>query len=123
MNTELRMNAKNEFEKGYFKLKNNAPYGKTMENIRKHRDIRLVTNDKKRRKLASEPNYHATKHISEDLLIMEMTKHELYMNKPIQLGQAISEISKTLLYDFWYDYIELMYGDNAKLCYMDTDIL
>ena len=83
MNTELRMNAKNEFEKGYFKLKNNAPYGKTMENIRKHRDIRLVTNDKKRRKLASEPNYHATKHISEDLLIMEMTKHELYMNKPI----------------------------------------
>ena len=83
MNKELRMNAKNEFEKDYFKLKHNVPCGETMENIRKHRDIRLVTNDKKRRKLASEPNCHATKHISEDLLIMEMTKHELYMNKPI----------------------------------------
>ena len=72
MNTELRTQAKNDFEKDYFKLKNNAAYGKTMENIRKHRDIRLVNNDKKRKVLASEPSYHATKPISEDLLIMEM---------------------------------------------------
>ena len=86
MNTKLRMNARNDFQKDYFKLKNNAAYGKTMENIRNHRDIRLVTNNKKRKILASEPNYHATKHISEDLLIMEMKKRELYMNKPIYLG-------------------------------------
>ena len=92
-----------------------------MENIRKHRDIRLVNNDKKRKVLASEPNYHATKHISEDLLIMEMKKRELYMNKPIYLGQAILDISKTLMYEFWYDYIKPMYGDKVKLCYMDTD--
>ena len=70
MNTELRTNAKNDFEKDYFELKNNSAFGKTMENIRKHRDIKLVNNDKKPKVLASEPNYHATKHISEDLLIM-----------------------------------------------------
>ena len=121
MNTELRTKAKNDFEKGYFKLKNNAAYGKTMENIRKHRDIRLVNNDKKRKVLASEPNYHATKHISEDLLIMEMKKRELYMNKPIYLGQAILDISKTLMYEFWYDYIKPKYANNVELCYMDTD--
>ena len=115
MNTELRMNAKNEFEKDYFKSKDNAPYGKTMENIRKHRDIRLVTNDKKCSKLAPEPNFHTTKHISEDLLIMKMTKRELYVNKPKYLGQAILDINKTLMYDFWYDYIKPMYGGNAKL--------
>ena len=92
-----------------------------MENIRKHRDIRLVNNDKKRKVLASEPNYHATKHISEDLLIMEMKKREFYMNKPIYLGQAILDISKTLMYEFWYDYIKPKYANNVELCYMDTD--
>ena len=96
VNTELRTQAKNDFEKDYFKLKNNSAFGKTMENIRKHRDIKLVNNDKKRKVLASEPNYHATKPISEDLLIMEMKKREFYMNKPIFLGQAILDISKTL---------------------------
>ena len=121
MNTELRTKAKNDFEKDYFKLKNISAFGKTMENIRKHRDIRLVTNDKKRSILASEPNYHATKHVSEDLLIMEMKKREVYMNKPIYLGNAILDISKTLMYDFWYDYIKPMYGDNVKLCYIDID--
>ena len=72
MNTNLRTNAKNDFKKDFFKLKNNAAFGKTMENIRKHRDIRLVTNDKTRSLLASEPNYNATKHTSESLMIMEM---------------------------------------------------
>ena len=120
MNAELRTNAKNDFEKAYFKLKNNSSFGKTMENIRKHRDIKLV-NNKKRKFLASEPNYHATKHISEDLLIMEMKKHELYMNKGIYLGQAILDISKTLMYEFWYDYIKPKYANNVELCYMETD--
>ena len=121
MNTKLRMNARNDFEKDYFKFKNNAAYGKTMENIRKHRDIRLVTSDKKRKVLGSESNYHATKPISNDLLIMETKKRELHMNKPIYLGQAILDISKTLMYGFWYEYIKPKYGENVKLCYMDTD--
>ena len=86
-----------------------------------HRDIRLVTTDKRRSILASEPNYHSTKYISKDLLIMEMKKTEVKMNKPIYLGQAILDISKTLMYEFWYDYIKPKYGDKARLCYMDTD--
>ena len=76
---------------------------------------------KKRSILASEPNYHATKHISKNLSIMEMKKRELYMNKPIYLGQAILDISKTLMYEFWYDYIKPLYGNKVKSCYMDTD--
>ena len=121
MNTELRTNAKNDFEKDYFKLKNNSAYGKTMENIRKHRDIRLVNKYKKRKVLASVPNYHHARRISKDLLIMEMKKRELYMSKPIYLGQAILGISKTLMYEFWYHYIKPKYANNVELCYMDTD--
>ena len=74
MNTELRKLAKDDFEKDLFKLMNNAVFGKTMENIRKHRDIKLVTIDKKRNKLASEPNYHTINYISEDLSIFEMNR-------------------------------------------------
>ena len=121
MNTQLRTKATNEFEKHFYKLCNNSVHGKTMENVRKHRDIRLVKNDKKRNILASEPNCHSTKCISEDLLIMEMKKREIYMNKPIYLGQAILDVSKTLMYEFWYDYLLPMYGENIKLCYIDTD--
>ena len=95
MNTQLRTKATNEFEKDFYKLCNNSVYGKTMENVRKHRGIRLGKSHKKRNILASEPNYHSTKCISEDLLIMEMKKREIYMNKPIYLGQAILDISKT----------------------------
>ena len=66
MNTKLRKEAKNEFEKDFFKLMNNSVFGKTMENVRKHRDIKLVTTDKRRNQLASEPNYHTTKYFSEN---------------------------------------------------------
>ena len=121
MNTELRKHTKNDFEKDFFKLMNNSVFGKTMENVRNHRDIRVVTTDKRRSILASEPNYHSTKYISKDLLIMEMKKVEVRMNKPIYLGQVILDISKALMYEFWYDYIKPKYGDKARLCYMDTD--
>ena len=120
MNTELSK-ANNEFEKDYYKLKNNSVYVKTMENIRKYRDIHLVTNDKKRSKLVSTPNYHATKCISKNLLVMEMKKREIFMKKPVYLGQTILDISKTLMYKFWYEYSKPKHADNAKLCYMDTD--
>ena len=100
---------------------NNAVFGKTMENIRKHRDIKSVTTDKKRNKLVSEPNYHTINYISEDLSIIEMNKTKVKVNKPIYLGQSILDISKILMYEFWYDYIKPKYNDNVKLCYMDTD--
>ena len=121
MNTELRKLAKNDFEKDLFKLMNNSVFGKTMENIRKHRDIKLVTTDKKRSKLVSEPNYHTINLISEDLSIIEMKKAKVKMNKPIYLGLSILEISKILMYEFWYDYIKPKYNDNVRFCYMDTD--
>ena len=121
MNTDLRKDAKNDFEKDFFKLMNISVFGETTENVRSHRDIRIVTTDKRRSSLASEPNYHLTKYISKDLLIMEMKKTEVKMNKPIYLGQAILGISKTLMYEFSYDYIKPKYGDKARLCYMDTD--
>ena len=121
MNTELRKLAKNDFEKDLFKLMNNSVFAKTMENIRKHREIKLVTTDKKRSKLVSEPNYHTINLISEYLSITEMKKTKVKMNKPIYLGLSILEISKTLMYEFWYDYMKPKYANNVKLCYMDTD--
>ena len=121
MNTELRRLAKNDFEKDLFKLMNNSVFGKTMENIRKHRDIKLVTTDKKRSKLVSEPNYHTINLISEDLSIIEMKKTKVKMNKPIYLGLSILEISKILMYEFWYDYMKPKYNDDVRLCYMDMD--
>ena len=92
-----------------------------MENVRKHRDIKLVTTDKRRNQFVSEPNYHTTKWFSENLLAIEMKKIKVKMNKPAYLGLSILEISKTLMYEFWYDYIKPKYQDNAKLRYMDTD--
>ena len=121
MNTELRKIAKNDFEKKFFKLMNNAVFGKTVENVRKHRDIKLVTTDKKRIKLVSAPNYHTMNCISENLSIIEMRRTKVKMNKPIYLGLSILEISKLLMYEFWYDYMKPKYNDNVKLCYMDTD--
>ena len=120
MNTELRKLAKNGFEKDLFKLMNNSVFGKTMENIRKHRNIKLVTTNKKRSKLVSEPNLELNL-ISENLSIIEMKKTKIKMNKPIYLGLSILEISKILIYEFWYDYVKPKYNDNVKLCYMDTD--
>ena len=121
MNTELRKKVKNDFEKDFVKLMNNAVFGKTMENMRKQRDIKLVTTDKRRNQLVAEPNYHTTKWFSENLLAIEMKKTKVKMNKPIYLGLSILEISKTLMYEFWCDYMKPKYGDNVKLCYMDTD--
>ena len=121
MNSELRTLAKNDFDKDFFKLMNNVVFRKTMENIRKHRDIKLVTTDKKRNKLVSESNYHTINYISEDLSIIEMNKTKVKMNKPIYLGLSILGSSKLLMYEFWYDYMKPKYGNNVKLSYMDTN--
>ena len=101
MNTELRKQAKNDFE--------------TMENVRKHRDIKLVTTDKRRDQLVLEPNYHTKKWFSENLLATEMKQIKVKMNKPVYLGLSILEISKTLMYEFWYDYIKPKYQNRKFL--------
>ena len=103
MNTKLRTEAMNDFEREFFKLMNNSFFGKTMENVRNHRDIKLVTTNERRNELVSERNYHATKHFSENLLAIEMRKTKVVLSKPIYLGQAILDISKTLMHEFWYD--------------------
>ena len=121
VNTELRKKATNDFEKDFFKLMNNAVFGKTMENVRKHRDIKLVKTDKKRNKLVTEPNFHTMKLIDNNLAIIEMRKVKVKMNKPIYLGLSILDISKITIYEFWYDYVKSKYEDKARLCYMDTD--
>ena len=113
MNTKLRKASKNNFEKDLFKLMNNSVFGKTMENIRKHRDIKFSNNRQK--------NYYTINLISEDLSIIEMKKTKVKMNKPIYLGLSILEISKILMYEFWYDYMKPKYDNNVQLCYMDTD--
>ena len=100
---------------------NNSVFEETMENVRKHRNIKLVTTDKRRNQLVSEPNYHTTKRFSENLLVIEMKKTKVKMNKPVYLGLSILEISKRLMYEFWYGYMKPKYGDNVKLRYMDTD--
>ena len=100
---------------------NNSVFRKTIENVRKHSGIKLVTTDKRRNQLVSEPNYHTTKYFSENLLAIEMKKIKVKMNKPIYLGLSVLDISKTLIYEFWYDYIKPKHQNNAKLCYMDTD--
>ena len=117
LNTELRKNAKNEFEKDFYKLKISSIYGKTVQNDRNHRDIRLVTAEAKRNKLASEPNYQSTKCMSKHLLVMEMKKTRVKINKPIYLGQAVLDLSKTLMFEFWHDYLKPMYGDKIRLLY------
>ena len=120
MNTELRKNAKNEFEKNFLKLMNNSAFGKTMENVRNHRDIKLITSEKRRKRLVSEPNYHSCKMFSDNLMAIEMKKTRVKMNKPLYLGLSILDISKILMYEFWYNYIITKYGDKEKLCYTDT---
>ena len=120
MNTKLKTEAKNDFEKDFFKLMNNEVFGKTMENVRNHRGIKFVTTNKRRSYLVLEPNYHTTKWFSKNLLAIEMKKKKVKINKPVYLGLLILDISKTVMCEFWYDYIKQKYQYNGKFCYMDT---
>ena len=99
---------------------NNSVFGKTKENVRNYRDIKLVTTDKSTKRLVWEPNYHTHKIFSEHLVAIEMKKTKVKMTKPIYFGMSILDISKILMYEFWY-YIKPKYGDRVKLCYMGTD--
>ena len=123
MNTELRTKAENNFEKDHYKLMNNSVFGKTMENIRNRVNVKLVTNEEKARKLIAKPNYRSCKIFSENLISVHMKKTSLVMNKPVYLGACILDLSKTIMYDFHYNYIKPMYKDKAKLLFTDTDSL
>ncbi|XP_048582217.1 uncharacterized protein LOC125561810 [Nematostella vectensis] len=123
LNTDLRAKATNDFEKDFFKLMNNSVFGKTMENIRNRVDIRLVTDEKQAKKLISKPNYQHRTIFCENLVAIHMKKTKLTFNKPVYLGMSILDISKTLMYDFHYNFVKPKYGDAAKLLFTDTDSL
>ena len=122
-NTLKRTQAKNSFEKDFFKLMNNSVFGKTMENIRKRVDIRLVTDDKKLLKMTSKPTYVSSKIFNENLVAVHKIKETLTLNRPAYVGMCILDLSKTLMYDFHYNYIKEKYGNKAKLLFTDTDSL
>ena len=100
-------------KKIFFKLMIDAVFGKTMENVRKHSDIKLATRDKRRNELAPEPNYHTTKYFSKIFMAIEMKKSKVKINKPAYLDMSILDISETSMYQFWYDYIKPKYQDKA----------
>ena len=122
-NTNKRKNAKNSFEKDFFKLMNNSVFGKTMENLRKRVDVRLVTDEKKLTKLASKPTYVSSKIFNENLVAVHKIKETLTLNRPAYVGMCILDLSKTLMYDFHYNYIKKKHGNKAKLLFTDTDSL
>ena len=122
-NTQKRTNAKNAFEKDFFKLMNNSVFGKTMENIRKRVDVRLVTDENKLLKMAAKPTYVSSKIFNENLVAVHKIKETLTLNRPAYIGMCILDLSKTLMYDFHYNYIKQKYGSKAKLLFTDTDSL
>ena len=93
---------------------------KTMENTREHRNNKLATTERRRNYLVSEPNYHTTKFFTENLLATKMRKTQILKNKPVYLGLSILDLSKTVMYEFWFDYVKSKYGEKAKLCYVST---
>ena len=124
MNTNLRTKAKNNFEKDFFKLMNNSVFGKTMENIRNRVNVKLVNTQERLKKLVAKPNLKSPPKIfSENLVSVHLKKTSLLMNKPVYLGMCILDLSKTIMYDFHYNYIKPKYGDKAKLLFTDTDSL
>ena len=122
-NTELRKTAANSFEKDFFKLMNNSVFGKTIENIRKRQNIILVDNRQKAAKLTSRPNFVRSTIFDRNLIAVHMKKTEVYFNKPVYVGQAILDLSKTLMFNFHYNYIQKKYKHRAELLFTDTDSL
>jgi len=122
-NTRKRPNAKNSFEKDFFKFMNNAVFGKTMENVRKRVDVKLVTNDKQHIKLASKPTYVSSKMFNKNLVAVYKIKEALTLNRPAYVGMCILDLSTTLMYDFHYNYIKQKYKSKAQLLFTDTDSL
>jgi hypothetical protein len=110
-------------EKNLFKLMNNSVFSKTVEDVEKHIDFQLVTDKTKLNKLVAKPNFDRNVIFDENLVAIHMKKIQMVYNKPIYFGMCILELSKTLMFEFHYDYIKPKYGDKAKLLGMDTDSL
>ena len=100
---------------------NNLVFGRAVENVRKHRDIKLLRTERRRNYLVSEPSYYTTKFFTEHVLAIDTRKTGILLNKPVCLVLSILELNKILMYEFWYDFVKPKYGEKAKLCYMDTD--
>ena len=122
-NTEMRKNAKSDFEKNFFKLMNNSVFGKTMENLRKRTNIELVNNPKRIKKICAKPSFKSFKIFNESLVAVHQAKTKLLLNRPIYVGASILDMSKILMYDFHYNYIKDKYDNRAKLLFTDTDSL
>ena len=114
LNIELRKKASIDLEKDYFKMMRNAAFGKTIQNVRSEKDIKLVATDVQRNKLVSQPNFYSSKYFSENLLAVEMRKIKVNMNKPIYLGMIILDVSKIPMYEFLYNYLRPRYKENIK---------
>jgi hypothetical protein len=123
MNTNLRAQASNEFEKSFYKQMNLAPFGKTMEDIEKHVDIKLVTCRKQAVKLFAKPHFQKVTKFDENLIAVHMVRTHLCYNKPVYLGMSILDKSKIVMYDFHYNFVNPKWGDRAKLLLTDTDSL
>ena len=125
MNTDLWKQAKSDFEKDLYKLMNNSVFGKTMENLRKRVNVKLVRSheeDKLRRLIAS-PAFARQKIFDNDLAAVHMHKSRLVLNRPVYVGMSILDLSKHLMYDFYYNNLKAQYGDCCNLLYTDTDSL
>jgi hypothetical protein len=122
-NTECRKQATNDFEKNFFKLMNNAVFGKTIENVRKRQNVKLVNDGRKFRRLTSRPNFKSFKIFNEDLVAVHSTKIEVKLDKPTYVGLSVLDISKLFMFSFHYDYIMKKYNTRAKLLMTDTDSL
>ena len=123
LNTDLRTKGKNDFEKDFFKLMNNSVFGKTMENIRNRVDVRLVGNREKAQKLIAKPNLKHWICFDENLIGIHLKRIKLVFNKPVYCGMSILDLSKTMIYDFHYNYIIPKFGKKQKLLFTDTDSL
>ena len=122
-NTSMRKNAKNEFERDFFKLMNNAVFGKTMENVRLRTDIKLTHTEQKFKKYCARPSFHRFKIFNEELSGVENKKIRLCLNKPLYVGMSVLDLSKCIMYEFYYKYLKTKYGENMKLLFTDTDSL
>ena len=123
LNTDMRSKGTTDFERDFYKLMNNSVFGKTMENVRNRVNVKLVTNEKALNKLVKKSNFRSVNIFHENLIAVHMEKTTVKLNKPIQIGMSILNLSKTLMYRFHYDYVKPKWGDKASLLFTDTDSL